>query len=149
MTASEPFPKWDSLPDFGLYMDQVLTFTERCFPGEVTAGMINSYVKAGIVERPQGKKYSRQSLAQLLMVCGLKPATPLDALRQLLHPEEADDDTRALYEAFRSGWAGLQESLPTQADLDALHCALLAACYQKRCRELLRKRGEEEAQRDG
>ncbi len=136
MNAPEPFPAWEALPDFGLYMDQLLTFTERCFPGEVTAGMINSYVKAGIVDRPAGKKYTRQSLAQLLVVCGLKPAIPLDALRRLLHPSEGGD-TRTLYEAYRSGWEALRESLPAQKDLDALHCALLAACYQKRCRELL------------
>ncbi len=130
------FPAWETLPDFGLYMDQLLTFTERCFPGAVTPGMINSYVKAGIVDRPQGKKYSRQALAQLLMVCGLKPATPLEALRQLLHPA-AGEDTEALYATFRADWAALQESLPLQAGRDALRCAIGAACYQARCRELL------------
>jgi hypothetical protein len=83
----EPLPAWESLPDFGLYMDQLLTFTERCFPGEVTAGMINSYVKARLVERPQGKKYSRTALAQLLMVCCLKQATPLESLRALRKPK--------------------------------------------------------------
>ncbi len=143
----EAFPAWGSLPDFGLYMDQLLTFTERCFPGEVTAGMINSYVKAGIIRRPEGKKYSREALAQLLMVCGLKAATPLDSLRRLLRAGE-DPDTAALYESFRRDWAELHESLPARADMDALRCAISAACYQARCRELLEARnagGQDEA----
>ena len=135
----EAFPAWEALPDFGLYMDQLLTFTERCFPGEVTAGMINSYVKAGIIRRPDGKKYSREALAQLLMVCGLKAATPLDSLRKLLHPGEAPD-TAALYESFRQDWAELHEALPARADMDALRCAISAACYQARCREMLEAR---------
>ncbi len=132
----EAFPAWETLPDFGLYMDQLLTFTERCFPGEVTAGMINSYVKAGIIRRPDGKKYSREALAQLLMVCGLKAAMPLDSLRKLLHPGDAPD-TAALYEGFRRDWAELHEVLPARADMDALRCAIAAACYQARCREML------------
>ena len=133
-----PFPSWDALPDFGLYMDQLLTFTERCFPGEVTAGMINSYVKAGIIQRPEGKKYSREALAQLLMVCGLKSATPLDSLRKLLHPANGPEPA-ALYETFRREWDALHQALPSRADLDALGCAISAACYQARCREMLRE----------
>ena len=111
----EAFPAWETLPDFGLYMDQLLTFTERCFPGEVTAGMINSYVKAGIIRRP---------------------AMPLDSLRKLLHLGDAPD-TAALYEGFRRDWAELHEALPARADMDALRCAIAAACYQARCREML------------
>ena len=136
MSERGAFPAWEALPDFGLYMDQLLTFTERCFPGEVTAGMINSYVKAGIVDRPQGKKYSRRSLAQLLMVCALKPATPLDALRRLLHPAEGGD-AEALYATFRADYAALRESLPLREDSDALRCAISAAVCQARCMELL------------
>ena len=132
----EAFPAWETLPDFGLYMDQLLTFTERCFPGEVTAGMINSYVKAGIIRRPDGKKYSREALAQLLMVCGLKTAMPLDSLKKLLHPED-NPDTPSLYESFRQDWAELHEALPARSDMDALRCAICAACYQARCREML------------
>ena len=26
-------PEWDAIPDFGLYMDQVITFVGRSFPG--------------------------------------------------------------------------------------------------------------------
>ncbi|MBQ6173318.1 MAG: DUF1836 domain-containing protein [Clostridia bacterium] len=138
---SEALPAWESLPDFGLYMDQLLTFTERCFPGEVTAGMINSYVKTGLVDRPQGKKYSRAALARLLMVCCLKQATPLDSLRTLIEGADAE----ALYTRFRRDWTGLEERLPASDDLDAMGCAILAAAYQNHGRKLLRAMQPEQA----
>ena len=141
----EPLPAWESLPDFGLYMDQLLTFTERCFPGEVTAGMINSYVKARLVERPQGKKYSRTALAQLLMVCCLKQATPLESLRALLEGEDAG----ALYGRFRRDWLELQERLPVSEGLDALGCAILAAAYQNEGRRLLEARRPADGAKEG
>ena len=54
-------PDWEKLPDFGMYMDQMITFVNRSFPGtegrlDLTASMINNYVKAGIIDKPSGKK---------------------------------------------------------------------------------------------
>ncbi len=136
---SEPMPslpEWESLPDFGLYMDQMLTFAERCGFGELTAGMINSYVKAGIIDRPEGKKYSRASLAQLLMVAHLKQALPLDALRRLLHPEDGED-APSLYARFLAGRRRMSESLPAREASTALDFALEAAGCQQLCLRLL------------
>ena len=50
-------PVWDELPGFGLYLDQVMSLTAQAYAGEplvapLTAGMINSYVKSGLVDRP-------------------------------------------------------------------------------------------------
>ena len=75
-------PDWEKLPDFGMYMDQMITFVNRSFPGtegrlDLTASMINNYVKAGIIDKPSGKKYSRDALAQLLMIVQLKLTTPI------------------------------------------------------------------------
>ncbi len=136
MTEEHGYPEWEALPDFGLYMDQLLLFKERCSPGKLTAGMINSYVKAGIIERPAGKKYTRESLAQLLMVCHLKQVTSLETLRQLLHPVPGVE-TRELYERFLEGVNRLEQTHNTGEGMSALDCALEAACYQNRCLELL------------
>ena len=78
-------PDWEKLPDFGMYMDQMITFVNRSFPGtegrlDLTASMINNYVKAGIIDKPSGKKYSRDALAQLLMIVQLKLTTPMEGL---------------------------------------------------------------------
>ena len=44
----------------------------------------NNYVKAGMMDKPSGKKYSRESLAQLLMIVQLKLTTPMDLMKTLL-----------------------------------------------------------------
>ena len=136
---SEPtvsFPAWDSLPDFGLYMDQLLLFTQRCVPGDLTAGMVNSYVKAGIMDRPQGKKYSRAALAQLLMIASLKSVLPLDSLRRLLHPK-TDVPSQELYEQFLSTRERLAGVSALRQDASALDLCVEAAAYQQLCRKKL------------
>ena len=106
-------PEWERLPDLGLYMDQVVTLVDRVFStrlpkGETTRSMINNYVKSGLVPRPVGKKYDRDHLARLLMVCVLKQALSMEGIGRLLdalcengirsavsgmeHPYQTDDE---------------------------------------------------------
>lgn len=82
-------PRWELLPDIGLYMDQVITLLQRAFdgmlpPGEITKSMVNNYVKAGLLRRPQGKKYSREHLAVLLEIAVLKQALSMEEIAQVL-----------------------------------------------------------------
>ncbi|MBQ2833068.1 MAG: DUF1836 domain-containing protein [Clostridia bacterium] len=76
-------PRWDALPDIGLYMDQVITLTERTFAGalpsgEITKSMVNNYVKSGLLPRPEGKKYGREHLALLMEIAVLKQALSME-----------------------------------------------------------------------
>lgn len=85
-------PGWAEIPDLGLYMDQVITFTQRTYQplyGEdaaklLTSSMVNNYVKSGLIARPQGKKYGREQLAAILMIVQLKGVLSLDTIRLLL-----------------------------------------------------------------
>ncbi len=133
---STMLPEWEQLPDFGLYMDQVMTYADRCFSGvydseqrPMTPAMMNNYVKGGLVDRPQGKKYSRESLAQLLMLCLLKSSTSMETLKTLLHP--ANVTTQELYDSFRQAQARIVASLTALPD--PLTCALTASNYQFLC----------------
>ncbi len=73
-------PRWDSLPDIDLYMDQVLIILDKqlsVFKRSkdekiITAAMINNYVKQKITFPPVNKKYTRYHLAYLYTVCVLK-----------------------------------------------------------------------------
>ncbi len=73
-------PRWDSLPDIDLYMDQVLVVLDKqlsIFKRDaeekiITAAMINNYVKQKITLPPVNKKYTRYHLAYLYTVCVLK-----------------------------------------------------------------------------
>ena len=136
-------PAWEQLPDFGLYMDQVMTYAEKCFAGVaeaeqklMTPAMMNNYVKGGLVDRPVGKKYSRDSLAQLLMLCLLKSTTSMDTLKTLLHP--ADSTTQELYASFRQAQERIAASFT--APPDPLACALESSSYQYVCKLLLQER---------
>ena len=68
---------WEQLPDFPLYMDQVLSYMDRQvlrFQEDegLTAAMVNNYTKSGLVPRTEGKKYNRDHLAYLTAICILK-----------------------------------------------------------------------------
>ena len=127
-------PDWETLPDFGLYMDQIITFVNRSFPGvagrlELTPSMINNYVKAGLMDKPSGKKYSREALAQLLMIIQLKLTTPMDIMKTLLHPEKPAE-TKNLYALFRQYQDQVIAEYRNQEDAPRLMYALKSSSLQ-------------------
>ena len=68
---------WEQLPDFALYMDQVLSYMDRQVirfdeDDGLTSAMVNNYTKSGLVPRAAGKKYNREHLAYLTAICVLK-----------------------------------------------------------------------------
>ena len=134
-------PEWETLPDIGLYMDQVVTLMERAFggalpKGEITKSMVNNYVKVELIPRPIGKKYDREHLAMLLMIGVLKQALSMESIAQVLRPLCAGgvregytrfaEEFRALDSALLSGRVelSLEGSTP---DERALHAAVMAA----------------------
>lgn len=141
--AAFALPDWEALPDLGLYMDQVITYIQRQYRplyGEgrriVTAAMINNYVKSGLVTRPEKKKYGREQLAQLLVICGLKQALPLEAMGRLL----AGAAPETTYGAFRAQAQAAAAQLADRARGEALTpmaCAVQGAGLQLLCGALL------------
>ena len=146
---------WEQLPDLGLYMDQVITFLDRqlaCLrpcPGReervLTPAMINNYVKQRVIPRPNGKKYDREHLAALLMVCALKQVLPIDAVTRLIHAPNGD--IRTHYEAFcaqqRDALERAGASL-ARHETTALRCALEAGAYCLAAEALLGQYAPEE-----
>lgn len=105
-------PQWDTLPDFGLYMDQVIVLTENALrgvlpAGELTKSMVNNYVKVGLIPRPVGKKYDREHLAMLLMICILKQAMSMEEISALMNML-CHKDVRQGYEQFLEEVEGLR-----------------------------------------
>ena len=77
--ASFHCPRWNELPGIPLYMDQVILVLDESlapFAEEdghvVTATMINNYVKQKVIIPPGGKRYGREQMATLIMLCLLK-----------------------------------------------------------------------------
>ena len=86
---------WEALPDFDLYMDQVLGYMRRQLyssrpEANVTAAMVNNYIRDGVMPRTTDKKYSRTHIARLTAICVLK---------QVL----AVGDISLLFQLFSSG----------------------------------------------
>ena len=129
-------PQWQELPGFGLYLDQVLGLTAAAWgtaAAPLTAGMVNSYVKSGLVERPEKKKYSRAALAQLIMITFLKQTSSMDSLQALLHPADGTD-AEEIYSRFLLGYREVNVFLSEHPELTGLDCALAAAVCQTRVR---------------
>lgn len=81
-------PRWTSLPEFSLYMDQVVNLVnQRLAPlelDELTAAMVNNYVKQKLVTPSEKKKYSAPQIAQLFMIALLKPVFSINEIHLLL-----------------------------------------------------------------
>ena len=167
---------WDQLPDFSLYMDQVLSYMDRQiihFDGDdgLTAAMVNNYTKSGLAPRAEGKKYGREHLAYFTAICVLKRVMSTRDMDLLIREELQDRPVRDGYAAFRQS---LDKALniaadelaartgdgdpddPALADA-AIHFSLLsyaAGVAGSRCVALLRERkgpepkGKKEKERD-
>ena len=139
----QPTP-WDQIPDLGLYMDQVITFVERqcktLFMEDdriFTPAMVNNYVKIGLIERPTAKKYGREQLAQLLMICVLKQSVSAENMKALVQPPEAIS-MQQHYEAFCQAELAVLSSLGDVLPMPIMDCALRGSAYLLLCNTLLR-----------
>lgn len=102
-------PVWEEIPDFGLYMDQVIALLMGYLdymPPElkdeqvITAAAINNYVRRGIMPGPVKKKYYRVHLAYLIMICTLKQSLNISILQKLLPESDDEEQVRQIYEAY-------------------------------------------------
>ena len=133
----QPVP-WGLIPDIGLYMDQVITLMGRLYAplyGQdvkrfLSAPMINNYVKARLIPRPAGKKYSREQIALLVMIVALKQVCSMEDIRRLITPGERQT-VEDLYESFCRRFHQSLQTLSAEpkeaADL-AIRAAACRAC---------------------
>ena len=85
-------PYWDELPEIDLYMDQVIALMDKYLSFHkddekttiITHSMINNYVKLGLMPAPIKKKYSREHIAYLIIICTLKQALPISDIKNLI-----------------------------------------------------------------
>ncbi|MCF0137624.1 MAG: DUF1836 domain-containing protein [Oscillospiraceae bacterium] len=104
----QKLPRWSELPDFELYMDQLIALMERYFrgyplvdPKGLTSSMVNNYVKLGYMPAPVKRKYSRIHLAYLIIICTLKPVLPMNSIKLIMEAElESQGSYEELYDRF-------------------------------------------------
>ena len=102
-------PTWEELPDFGLYMDQVVALLSRYLDFNldadssekmITVSTVNNYVRLKIMPAPEKKKYSRIHLAYLLMICTLKQNLSIAYVQKMIPMGLSEDEVRERYNAF-------------------------------------------------
>ena len=173
LRQQRPVP-WDQLPDFSLYMDQVLSYMDRQvlrFDGDdgLTAAMVNNYTKSGLAPRAEGKKYGREHLAYFTAICVLKRVMSTRDMDLLIREELRGRPVPEGYAAFCGSLdkalnitAGELASRMGDGELDdsaladaAIHFSLLsyaAGVAGSRCVALLRERkgpkGKKEKERE-
>lgn len=93
---------WNRLPEIDLYMDQLLLYVERllgCFwhreEVQLTASMVNNYVKQRVIPAPVRKQYSRQHIALLVMLLTLKYVYSLEQIKLIFSELEEDEEALA------------------------------------------------------
>ncbi len=84
-------PRCAELPDIDCYMDQVISIMEKhlyvlSVNGSkfITPAMINNYVKLGIIPPPIKKRYTREHLCHLYIICSLKSVIAIPAIAELI-----------------------------------------------------------------
>ncbi|MCI8810028.1 MAG: DUF1836 domain-containing protein [Oscillibacter sp.] len=162
--------EWEQLPDFALYMDQVLSYMDRQvlrFDGDdgLTAAMVNNYTKSGLAPRAEGKKYSREHLAYFTAICILKRVMSTRDMDLLIRQELQGD--RGIADGYAAFCQSLDKALNiTAGELEqraedgqlsdaetadaAIHFALLsyaAGVASSHCVALLRRNEKKEAAR--
>ena len=140
LRTQRPVP-WDQLPDFSLYMDQVLSYMDRQVirfdeDDGLTAAMVNNYTKSGLVPRAEGKKYNRDHLAYLTAICVLKRVMSTRDMDLLIREElrgerTVEDGYTAFCESLNSALQAMAQEMEARPEGDtladaAIHFALIS-----------------------
>ena len=135
-------PRWKELPDLELYMDQLIALMGRYlqnYPGAgdkgLTAAMVNNYVKQKIIPAPNKKKYDREHLAYLIMICVLKPVVPIPQVAAMIEGEIGEL-------SFGSSLYRMEEDSPV--DIEPLEYVYDRFCgrFEEVCREIADRENE-------
>lgn len=107
---SYKLPAWEDLPTIDLYMDQVIALMNQYLTNNmpsakdgsqtITPPMINNYVKLKVMPAPIKKKYSREHIAYLIMICSLKQALSIPTMQKILPLYEETEKIKELYSVF-------------------------------------------------
>ncbi len=112
-------PRWNELPDIELYLDQVVTFIHKYLSNYIyekeekenkllTKTMINNYVKQKIIEAPIKKKYNKNNIAYLFVICILKQVYSISDIDKLI---KLALETSPIDKAYNSFCDALENSI--------------------------------------
>ena len=139
----------DQIPELDLYIDQILMLFEDKL-GEtrrrekdkiLTKSMVNNYSKEKMIRPMRGKKYSREQILQILIICNLKNVLSIGDIKQvmtlLMEEGVRSDGLEEIFEKdtvnqlkLKEGIStivnGLRENYAEEMDIKALVSLLLS-----------------------
>ena len=133
-------PEWDSIPDLGLYMDQVVVLLAQylnfipAMPGGkesfVTSSTINNYVRLKIMPAPEKRKYHRIHIAYLIMILTMKQSLSISDVQKILPADSNETDVRAVYEDYSLKFrrVGLFFNQQVQSGAEGIRTATEQSC---------------------
>lgn len=102
-------PEWDTIPDFGLYMEQVIDLLKQYLdylPPElkaehfVTASTINNYVRTRVMPEPIKKRYYREHIAYLIIICTLKQILSIALITRIIPMGLRREEVEVVYRSY-------------------------------------------------
>ncbi len=102
-------PDWDEIPDFGLYMEQVITLLKDYLdylPPElkeeqfITASTINNYVRTKLMPEPLKKRYYRPHIAYLIIILTLKQSLSMALIHKVIPTGLSEREVEEIYSAY-------------------------------------------------
>ncbi|MBQ9972231.1 MAG: DUF1836 domain-containing protein [Firmicutes bacterium] len=99
-------PKYNEIPNVGLYLEQVSKYITEIFepieqPG-LTGSMISNYVKKKLIPNPVKKLYYREQIAYLVFITVAKQALSIGQIKDLIDTRKESFEVEALYNYFLS-----------------------------------------------
>lgn len=97
-------PRYNELPDMGLYLEQMLGVVNEalsCLVSEpITKPMVGNYVKNGAVPPAVRKRYHREHLAHLMVMVILKPVFSVEHVARFFEIQRQTYPLQVAYDFF-------------------------------------------------
>ena len=101
-------PRWEELPSFDLYLDQVITLIEGYVHGLfeeeegniITSAMINNYVKLKLIPKAEKKRYHKVHLAYLIAITLLKQVLTIIEVKEGIEYQSNISGLKEAYNLF-------------------------------------------------
>jgi len=97
-------PRYDRLPDMGLYLEQTVKYVNQHFAPlgcvEITGSMVRNYVKMGLIDNPVKKQYYARHIAYITALTLLKQVIPLEHISILFDRQKRVYTAQTAYDYF-------------------------------------------------
>ena len=119
-------PRCSELPELDFYMDQVISLMEKYLyllsidknTKFITPAMINNYVKLGTIPPPKKKRYSKEHICYLFIICTLKSVIPIPSISNIIKSQTKSRSVFELYDIFCEAYENmLKEAVSTSRDI--------------------------------